>query len=49
MKKVVSDLLFKCAATEEARTVYQDGLEATIRSGDQHAKGEMQAALDMLG
>ncbi|MEO8369264.1 MAG: hypothetical protein ABI806_08695 [Candidatus Solibacter sp.] len=34
---------------EEARTVYQDGLEATVRSGDQHARGEMQAALDMLG
>ena len=34
---------------DEARTVYQDGLEATIRTGDQHARSEMQTALDILG
>ena len=34
---------------DEARTVYQEGLEATIRTGNAHARSEMQAALDMLG
>jgi tetratricopeptide (TPR) repeat protein len=34
---------------EEAREVYLQGIEVTTRSGDQHAKSEMQAALDMLG
>jgi tetratricopeptide (TPR) repeat protein len=33
---------------EEAREVYLHGIEATDRTGDQHAKGEMQAALDLL-
>jgi tetratricopeptide (TPR) repeat protein len=34
---------------DEAREIYLQGVEVTTRSGDQHAKGEMQGALDMLG
>ena len=34
---------------EEAREVYLQGIEVTTRSGDQHARSEMQGALDMLG
>jgi len=34
---------------EEAREVYTAGLDACARSGNQHASGEMQAALDLLG
>jgi tetratricopeptide (TPR) repeat protein len=34
---------------DQAREVYLQGMEVTTRSGDQHAKSEMQAALDMLG
>ena len=34
---------------DEARAVYQQGLEATVRTGNQHARSEMQAALDILG
>ena len=33
---------------EEARAVYLQGIEVTTRSGDQHARSEMQGALDML-
>src|ERR1035437_3626406 len=33
---------------EEAREVYRQGIEVTTRSGDQHARSEMQGALDML-
>jgi tetratricopeptide (TPR) repeat protein len=33
----------------EARDVYRQGVEVTTRIGDQHAKSEMQGALDMLG
>ena len=33
---------------DEARQVYQQGVEVTTRSGDQHARGEMQGALDLL-
>lgn len=34
---------------EEARELYEKGVEVTTRNGDQHARSEMQAALDMLG
>jgi tetratricopeptide (TPR) repeat protein len=34
---------------EEARAVYLQGIEVTERSGDQHARSEMEGALDMLG
>ena len=33
---------------EEARTLYQQGIEVTTRKGDLHARSEMQAALDLL-
>jgi tetratricopeptide (TPR) repeat protein len=34
---------------EEARAMYREGIEVTTRKGDQHARSEMQAALDFLG
>ena len=34
---------------DEARKIYQQGIEVTTRSGDQHARSEMQGALDLLG
>ncbi len=34
---------------EEARDVYTKGVEVTIRIGNEHARSEMQGALDMLG
>ena len=33
---------------EEAREMYQEGIEVTTRKGDMHARGELQGALDML-
>ena len=33
---------------EEAREVYLRGVEVTTRTGDEHARSEMQGALDML-
>jgi Flp pilus assembly protein TadD len=33
---------------EEARTVYQQGIEVTTRKGDMHARSELQGALDLL-
>jgi hypothetical protein len=33
---------------DQAREVYLQGIEVTTRSGDQHARSEMQGALDML-
>jgi tetratricopeptide (TPR) repeat protein len=41
--------LEKAGRREEARQLYRDGLEATTRIGDLHARGEIQAALDLLG
>ena len=32
----------------EARQVYLQGIEVTTRGGDQHARSEMQGALDLL-
>ena len=34
---------------DEAREVYTKGVDVTIRIGNEHARSEMQAALDMLG
>jgi tetratricopeptide (TPR) repeat protein len=34
---------------EEAREMYREGVAVTTSKGDQHARSEMQAALDMLG
>jgi Tfp pilus assembly protein PilF len=33
---------------DEAREVYTQGVEVTIRIGNAHARSEMQAALDLL-
>jgi Tfp pilus assembly protein PilF len=33
---------------EEAREVYRQGVQVASRQGNQHARNEMQAALDML-
>jgi len=33
---------------EDARAVYQQGIEVTTRIGDLHARSELQAALDMM-
>src|SRR4051794_19183256 len=34
--------------TESARRSYRDGVDAAVKKGDEHARGEIQAALDML-
>lgn len=34
---------------EEAREWYREGIEVTTRKGDLHTRGEIQAALDLLG
>jgi Tfp pilus assembly protein PilF len=41
--------LERLGRTEEARELYEKGVEVTTRKGEQHARSEMQAALDMLG
>src|SRR5438105_4906074 len=41
--------LEKLGRIDEARRMYQRGLEATRRTGDAHTNGEIQAALDILG
>jgi Flp pilus assembly protein TadD len=33
---------------DDARVVYQAGIEATTRKGDLHARSELQGALDLL-
>jgi tetratricopeptide (TPR) repeat protein len=40
--------LEKLGRVEEAREVYQKGIEATARTGDQHTRSELEAARDML-
>jgi len=40
--------LEKLGRIDEARDVYQKGIEATARTGDAHTRSELQAALDML-
>ena len=35
--------------TEAARRAYHEGIEAANRAADAHAKGEIEAALEMLG
>ena len=41
--------LEKLGRIEEARSMYQRGLESTRRTGDAHTHSELQAALDILG
>jgi tetratricopeptide (TPR) repeat protein len=33
---------------EEARAIYEKGIEVTTRTGDAHTRSELQAALDIL-
>lgn len=40
--------LEKLGRLDEARKVYQQGIEATTRTGDAHTRSELQAALDLL-
>ena len=35
--------------TEAAMKSYQEGIEAADRAGDAHARGELEAAMEMLG
>lgn len=34
---------------DEARQIYQQGIEVTTATGDTHTRSELQGALDMLG
>jgi cytochrome c-type biogenesis protein CcmH/NrfG len=40
--------LEKAGLLEEARGMYQEGIDATTRIGDTHTRSELQAAMDML-
>jgi len=40
--------LERLGRVEEAREMYEEGIEVTTRKGDMHARGELQGALDML-
>ena len=40
--------LEKLGRLEEARQSYAEGIEVTSRTGDQHTRSELQAALDLL-
>ncbi|HLG99513.1 MAG TPA: tetratricopeptide repeat protein [Bryobacteraceae bacterium] len=40
--------LEKLGRLDEARQSYQRGIEITMRTGDQHARSELEAALDLL-
>ena len=40
--------LEKLGRLEEARGAYREGIEVTGRLGDDHARSELQAALDLL-
>ena len=40
--------LERLGRAEEARELYREGVEVTIRIGNDHARSEMQGALDML-
>jgi tetratricopeptide (TPR) repeat protein len=41
-------VLEKLGDVEQARAIYEKGVEVTGRTGDQHTRSELQAALDML-
>ena len=41
--------LEKLERSEEAKALYQRGIEVTIKTGDAHTRGELQGALDLLG
>lgn len=41
--------LERMSRVDEARALYQSGIEASLRTGDAHARSELEAALSMLG
>jgi Tfp pilus assembly protein PilF len=41
--------LERLGRSEDARQVYRRGIEAATRKGDQHARSELEGALDLLG
>ncbi len=41
-------VLEKLGDVEHARAFYEKGIDVTSRTGDQHTRSELQAALDML-
>jgi Tfp pilus assembly protein PilF len=41
-------VLEKLGRVEEARQTYERGIQVTARTGDQHTRSELQAALDLL-
>ena len=41
--------LEKLGRLEDARAIYEKGIEVTGRTGDAHTRSELQAALDILG
>jgi Flp pilus assembly protein TadD len=41
--------LEKLGRADEARAIYNQGIEATTRNGDMHTRSELQGALDLLG
>jgi tetratricopeptide (TPR) repeat protein len=40
--------LEKLGQVDQAAEMYRQGIETTARTGDQHTRSELQAALDML-
>jgi tetratricopeptide (TPR) repeat protein len=40
--------LERLARVEEARAMYRSGIEASLRTGDAHARSELEAALSVL-
>jgi tetratricopeptide (TPR) repeat protein len=40
--------LEKLGRVDEARALYEQGIEATRRTGDTHTRGEIEAALSLL-
>jgi Flp pilus assembly protein TadD len=41
-------VLEKLGEVEQARVIYEQGIQVTARTGDAHTRSELQAALDML-
>ncbi len=41
--------LERIGSIEEARDIYRQGIEVATRAGNQHARSELEGALDMLG
>jgi tetratricopeptide (TPR) repeat protein len=40
--------LERLGRVDQARELYEKGIDATSRTGDQHTRSELQAALDLL-